>query len=72
MFRARRARQAALATQSGEERAHRRALAARRIEHDEVPILLPPDAPEARAAQDEAEAMRRQLLERAAIRQAAE
>ena len=35
-------------------------------------LLLPPDAPEARAAQDEAEAMRRQLLERAAIRQAAE
>ena len=35
-------------------------------------LLLPPDAPEARAAQDEAQAMRRQLLERAAIRQAAE
>ena len=35
-------------------------------------LLLPPDAPEARAAQDEAEAMRRQLLERAAIRHAAE
>ena len=35
-------------------------------------LLLPPDAPEARAAQDEAEAMRRQLLERAAIRQAAD
>ena len=35
-------------------------------------LLLPPDAPEARAAQDEAETMRRQLLERAAIRQAAE
>ncbi len=35
-------------------------------------LLLPPDAPEARAAQDEAEIMRRQLLERAAIRQAAE
>jgi segregation and condensation protein A len=35
-------------------------------------LLLPPDAPEARAAQDEAEAIRRQALERAAIRQAAE
>ena len=35
-------------------------------------LLLPPDAPEARAAQDEAEAMRRQLLERAVVRQAAE
>ena len=35
-------------------------------------LLLPPDAPEGRAAQDEAEAMRRQLLERAAIRAAAE
>ena len=35
-------------------------------------LLLPPDAPEARAAQDEAEAMRRRMLERAAIRQAAE
>ena len=35
-------------------------------------LLLPPDAPEARAAQDEAEAMRRLLLERAAIRHAAE
>ena len=35
-------------------------------------LLLPPDALQARAAQDEAEAMRRQLLERAAIRQAAE
>ena len=35
-------------------------------------LLLPPEAPEARAAQDEAEAIRRQLLERAAIRQAAE
>ena len=35
-------------------------------------LLLPPDAPEARAAQDEAEAMRRQLLERAALRHAAE
>jgi segregation and condensation protein A len=35
-------------------------------------LLLPPDAPEARAAEDEAEAIRRQLLERAAIRAAAE
>ena len=35
-------------------------------------LLLPPDAPEARAAQDEAEAMRRQMLERAAIRAAGE
>ena len=35
-------------------------------------LLLPPDAPEARAAQDEAEAMRQQLLERVAIRQVAE
>ena len=35
-------------------------------------LLLPPEAPEARAAQDEAEAIRRQLLERAAIHQAAE
>ena len=35
-------------------------------------LLLPPDAPEANAAQDEAEAMRRQLLECAAIRAAAE
>ena len=35
-------------------------------------LLLPPEAPEARAAQDEAEAMRRQLLERAAVRRAAE
>ena len=35
-------------------------------------LLLPLEAPEARAAQDEAEAMRRQLLERAAIRAAAE
>ena len=35
-------------------------------------LLLPPETPGARVAQDEAEAMRRQLLERAAIRQAAE
>ena len=35
-------------------------------------LLLPQDAPEARAAHDEAEAMRRQWLERTAIRQAAE
>ena len=35
-------------------------------------LLLPPDAPEARAAQAQTEAMRRQLLERAAIRAAAE
>ena len=35
-------------------------------------LLLPPDAPEARAARDEAEAMRRQMLERAAIRHAAD
>ena len=35
-------------------------------------LLFPPDAPQAQAAQDEAEAMRRQLLERAAIRAAAE
>ena len=35
-------------------------------------LLLPPDGPEARAAQDEAEAMRRLLLERAALRHAAE
>ncbi len=35
-------------------------------------LLLPPDAPEARAALDEAEAMRRRMLERAASRQAAE
>ena len=35
-------------------------------------LLLPPDAPEVRAAQDEAEAMRRQLLERVALRHAAE
>lgn len=34
-------------------------------------LLLPPDAPEARAARDEAEAMRRQLLERRVIRTAA-
>ena len=35
-------------------------------------LMLPNDTPEARAAQDEAEAMRRQLLERAAIRLSAE
>ena len=35
-------------------------------------LLLPPDAPEARAAHDEAEAIRRQMLERAAIRHAAD
>ena len=35
-------------------------------------LLLPADAPDARAAQDEAEAMRRQLLERAVIRHTAE
>ena len=35
-------------------------------------LLLPPNAPEARAAQHEAEAMRQRLLERAAIRAAAE
>lgn len=35
-------------------------------------LLLPPDAPEARMAQDEAEAIRRQLIERAAIRAATE
>lgn len=35
-------------------------------------LLLPPDAPEARTAQEQAEEMRRQLLERAAIRQAVE
>lgn len=35
-------------------------------------LLLPPDAPAARAAQEEAEALRRRLLERAAIRHAAD
>ena len=35
-------------------------------------LLLPPDAPEARAARDEAEAIRRQVLERVAMRTAAE
>ncbi len=35
-------------------------------------LLLPPDAPEARAAQEEAEAWRHQLLTRAAIRSAAD
>ena len=35
-------------------------------------LLLPPDAPEARAAQDEAEAMRRQLLQRVVMRQVAD
>jgi len=35
-------------------------------------LLLPPDVPEARAAQDEAEAMRRQLVERAVVRRAAD
>ena len=30
-------------------------------------LLLPPDAPEAKAAQDEAEALRRQLTERAHV-----
>ena len=35
-------------------------------------LLLPPNAPEARAAQDEAEGIRRRLLERAKVRQAAE
>ena len=34
-------------------------------------LLLPPDAPEARAAQAEAEVLRRLLLDRAAVRQAA-
>ena len=34
-------------------------------------LLLPPDAPEARAAAAEAEALRRQLLERARMREAA-
>ena len=34
-------------------------------------LLLPPDAPEARTAQEEAEVLRRLLLDRAAIRQAA-
>ena len=35
-------------------------------------LLLPKDAPEARAAHDEAEALRRRLLDRAAIQRAAE
>ena len=35
-------------------------------------LLLPADAPEARRARDEAEAIRRQLLDRAAVRRAAE
>ncbi|MGI4808942.1 MAG: hypothetical protein ACRYF2_12655 [Janthinobacterium lividum] len=34
-------------------------------------LLLPPDAPEARIARDEAAGMRRQLLKRAVMRQAA-